>query len=98
MMTTCGTPIARASHIDVHTALGPFGHDSLLVVDVRGEPGHVVDLGSVCAALGGDGTAEGLELIKGEGYHVEVIRDSQHGEWGPPHPSPRNAGDGSALR
>lgn len=28
-------PIARASHVDVHTALGPFGHDSLLVVDTR---------------------------------------------------------------
>ena len=55
--------------MDVHTALGPFGHDSLLVLYVSPEegataedgPGHVVDMGSACAALGGDGTPEGLE-------------------------------------
>lgn len=62
--------------MDVHTALGPFGHDSLLVTDVAGQPGHVIDMASVCAALGGDGTAEGLENIKGEGYHVEVSADA----------------------
>jgi len=73
------TALARAAHVDVHTALGPHGHDSLLVLDPTGQPGHVVDLGSTCAALGGDGTAEGLERIRGAGFHVEVMRDSKQG-------------------
>ena len=62
----------RAFHIDVHTGLGSYGHDSLLATDTRGEAGHVTSLEALSAALGGDGTAEGAERVRGEGYHVEI--------------------------
>ena len=69
----------RAFHIDVHTGLGSYGHDSLLATDTRGEAGHVTSLEALSAALGGDGTAEGAERVRGEGYHVEIEGDSASG-------------------
>ena len=38
--------------------------------------------GSKQSSAGGDGTAAGLEQIQGEGYHVEILRDSSRGGTG----------------
>lgn len=75
-------PLSRAAHVDVHTGLGALGHDTCLVFDTSGQRGHVSDLASVCELMGGDGSVEQLERLKGDGYHAEILRDAALGGTG----------------
>lgn len=70
-----GHDLRRLAHIDVHTGLGPYGYDTLLVHDRDTVEGAPARIGAACAMLGGDGTREGASKVG----HLEISRDAASG-------------------